>query len=168
MCVCMCVYVCLCMCVCFRVCMWGIFVIPEARQVEEKRPIFVKRRPIFVKRDVHLSKENHICQKRTTFVKRDLQNTFTHDLVLFVTHTVRESTQKNPTCVKRDLHLSKEAYICHKRPTQHAHIQSSPICQTHGTWIHSKETCICQKRPTFVKRDLQLSKETYKTRPLLF
>jgi len=103
MCVCMCVHVCSCMCVCFRVCMWGKFVIPEARQVEEKRHIFVKR-------DLHLSKGTYICQKRTTFVKRDLQNTFTHDLVLFVTPTVRESTQKRPTFVKRDLQLSKETY----------------------------------------------------------
>jgi len=67
----------------------------------------------------------HICQKRPTYVKRDL-------------HMSKETyiCQKRPTYVKRDLRMSKETCICQKRPT------------------YVKKTNICQNGPTNVKRDL--------------
>jgi len=101
-----------------------------------------------------LSKENHICHKRTTFVKRDLQNTFLHDLVLFVTHT-------DVNQLKRILHLSKETYICQKRPTFVTRDLHNTLTYNLVLFVKPTVRESTQKRPAFVKRDLHSSKETY-------
>ena len=89
-----------------------------------------------MKRDLYLSKETHqialltilkhvwggtevppVCQKRPIFVKRDIPNSPTDDIAhVWGGVQVPLIRQKRSVFVKRDIYLSKETYICQKRP----------------------------------------------------
>ena len=81
-------------------------------------------------RDLHVSKETCMCQKRPTCVRRvlDVFGSFLRNVSERAGETGKERgfcevyvsketymCQKRPACVKRDLHVSKETYMCQKR-----------------------------------------------------
>jgi hypothetical protein len=54
--------------------------------------------------------------------------------------SARFMCQKRPTCVKRDLHVSKETCMCQKRPT----CVKRDCCQCERAWTiyEEEDTCV--------------------------
>jgi len=86
-------------------------------------------------RDLSMSKEAYLCQKRSICIKRDVS--ISKETCLCQKRP--GVCDKGPIHVKRDLSMSKEIYSCQKRPI---HIK--------GDVSISKETCLCKKRPNWI------------------
>ena len=83
-----------------------------------------------------MSKETYICQKRPTYVKRDLQGSCVH-------------ANWPPTYVKRDLHVSKETY------TGLLHMSKETYMASEVSYKAPKAANVSERDPQSCKRDPQ-------------
>jgi len=107
------------------------------------------------------------CQKRPKHVKRELQMPYIRRglCVWYVMHKWDLYTRAGPLCnVRSDAKMSKETYTCQKRPINVIHRQRSMYVIYLQWWPTYSWGSTLQRQiwDPNVKRDLYISKETYK------